>query len=390
MLAGFANFLRGRFAAATIAAALAFAVGVWFGGERAVILGGAGPQDRLAAQPKPKFEQAPAQEGPQDAQPSSLDRDAPDYELLKHAFTDPLSDKDRQLLPPVRNINDLRDRIQQFTVFPSQDFYTAYERIEPGSVERPRPGLAAVPFMLGQAKGTAYSFPIERPGASCAILFIPGTGHNPSGPTVEGRGSYGSIIRDLAARCNIHVLIKPNEDVRAIHDGRNKLSGDFIHQRALRYGSSYGVTYLIEALAFAKQLKKNHRLFGIVGLSQGGEAAFLLSLQASPDFAVVAAGFSLIQYRALWAAVDQIALPGMYRHYSLDALKETLGKQSTDYLFSYGRADSGDYRIETTTGETCRFLAAIDAKRIRCVIHDGGHDFPRRETLAFIQEALNK
>jgi len=305
--------------------------------------------------------------------------------LLKHAFTDPLANGGSLRQKPVGSLAELATELKQFARFPAEGFFDSFSMIEPGALVLDQAGLARLTFRLAGTEGEALSYVLGPDRAEgCAILFVPGSGLNMATPTAAGQPPYGGIIDDLARRCRIHVLIKPNEDIRAIHDGTRKLSGDFIYQYAVRHGSSYGVTYLTEALALAARLKRDHKIFGIVGLSQGGEAALLLSLQAEPDFSVVAAGFSLIQYRVLWAGADQIGLPGMYQRYSPDRMAAKIARQRTRYLFTYGRQDNGDYQMEAWTGESCAFLTSAAPERASCVIHDGGHEFPRGPTLDFI------
>jgi hypothetical protein len=307
---------------------------------------------------------------------------------LRYAFVDPLAQADRQLFPPVRTLGDLNRRLDELSTFPASAFSAAYGNIIPGETRLLADGIVSFGFSLGGRQGSAYSYRVGDEAAPCAVLFIPGSGINQSYPTATGQGTYGPLVPPLAERCVVHVLIKPNEDVRAIHDGVHKLDPSFVFARPIQYGSSYSVAYLVEALAVAKRLRQRYPTLGIVGLSQGGEAALLVSLQTEPEFAVVAAGITLVQRRVSWSNPDQIIFSGYYRDYTAAVMGRIMGRQKTSYLFSYGRGDIGDFKVETMTGETCDWVNGIAPGRTRCLFHDGGHEFMIPETLGLVEKAV--
>jgi hypothetical protein len=81
-----------------------------------------------------------------------------------------------------------------------------------------------------------------------------------------------------------------------------------VTDRATRIG--YSATYLVEALALAKYLGERYEPFGVAGLSQGGEAALLISLQASPISRSSRQGSRSFNGRPRWPRSTRSSCPG--------------------------------------------------------------------------------
>ena len=105
----------------------------------------------------------------------------------------------------------------------------------------------------------------------------------------------------------------------------HRLDADYwVYSGLLNSGNSYSATYLTEGMAWAKYLSSSQELWGVAGLSQGGEAAFLVSLQSDPVFAIISSGFSVYRTEAFRAQSDQIVIPGRFEHYDIATLRQII------------------------------------------------------------------
>lgn len=185
------------------------------------------------------------------------------------------------------------------------------------------------------------------------------------------------------------MLIKPNEGLRAVHDGERRLSDEFIINWHLNRGGSYSASYLLEAIALHLYLQEHAERVVLAGLSQGGQAALITALLGpEPDALVISSGYSVLSYSstsptAEWAGHNQIIVPGIAPLLAPERLAEEL---TFPTLFTYGREERGVYRVEAEERLTCRALE--DVEDIACVVHDDGHSFPVPEIVAFLDDAL--
>ena len=226
---------------------------------------------------------------------------------LNFAFSDPLPKQIALRNEPVNSLKALADQLDEMRTVPVTQYFEAYGNIVTGQPFRAADKVLEIPYRLGHIESTAFAYlSPSQSNSDCGLLLIPESGHNKSSEALQ-RHALG-----LSKGCDVYILIKPNHDYRAIHNGRRKLGRDMIVGGLLRRGYSYSVTYLVEALAWAKHLDSQYSQFGVAGLSQGGEAALLVSLQAEPDFAVVASGFSVLQWQVTYSEFDQIFIPGQY------------------------------------------------------------------------------
>jgi hypothetical protein len=244
-------------------------------------------------------------------------------------------------------------------------------------------GTAHAAWAYGNLPGTCT-------GGSAALV-IPGSGDNQGSAIVDRQpGNYHLGVLDaLAGVGSSYVLIKPNEDALAWHNGQGaKLSGNMIWNYHVNRGGSYSVSYLVQAMAFTKWMKSCFSRTVVAGLSQGGAAAMLTALQAAPTAAVVAAGHSLLFDQLEYAGHSQLlSVPGYAALAKRDTLVSALGASPTRWLFAWGRADSDVYKVESATGYTA---GAIDPlANVDISIHDGGHVFPVAAMQAFLQSALS-
>ncbi len=298
-------------------------------------------------------------------------------ELLRFAFVDGLIDE-QQIYPPSETFEQIHKRINEMFLEASL-FKNAYSDLEilEGSLEG---DVFKLDYRLGKTY-TAYSYfqksKAPPSNVTCACLIIPGSGKNQSSTIFRKDLSnyHGNVLEITEKYGDTFIFIKPNEDILAIHDGKNKLDYAFITPYLLNYGSSYSAHYIANSIAFIKYLQSQYDEVFILGLSQGGAAALLNALQSEPTAAVVASGFSVMTKTISWSGFHQIIIPGLYVDVSFDNLYSMLKDSSTQYLFTYGKQEKGTYKIEADKGYSCRFLQGLD--NVKCVIHDEGHMFPQ-------------
>ena len=189
-----------------------------------------------------------------------------DDEILSHAFTDPLSPN--QLYPPSKTIQDVQQRLDAM-LMPAELFFTAYDSLTVANVEV-RSEVVTVTYTLDkQHLAHAYA---KRGNPDCAILIIPGSGLNQSSAIYNGdpNNYHGNIMETVSAHCDTYVLIKPNEDILAIHDGKHKANQNVVFNRLINFGGSYSAHYITGSMAIVKWLKSEYEHVGVMGLSQGG------------------------------------------------------------------------------------------------------------------------
>lgn len=308
--------------------------------------------------------------------------------ILEQAFTRKVPAGIDLKYPPIRTFKEFRRQVDRLYI-PVEDFYDAGPQIELLGRETHGEVVQVDALLEGRPIAAhAYRYRPGRRARRCAALVIPSGIENSSTQIMRNEGDYGNTARELGTRCDVFVYIKPNEDYLAFHDGtRREANFDFIYDTLLSRGGSYHVTYMVEAMAFLRQLHNEYDLTGVVGLSQGGEAAHLIAPGGAPDFAVVASGFSLYQRQLTWSGYSQIVVPGLYNRLPTSEVKRRMIDSQTRYLLTYGAQDTAVYQTDARTGKTCRwFNRPAFGRRIagRCLVHTGGHAVPHPEVLKFI------
>ncbi len=154
----------------------------------------------------------------------------------------------------------------------------------------------------------------------------------------------------------------------------------------LDHGASYSAHYIASSLAITKYLQDKYDKVVVAGLSQGGNAALLNSLQSQPDAAIIASGFTIINEKAKWAGHDQIIIPGIRNRLSFDVIRSRIQQSTTRFLFTYGKEDVGTFKIEAEERLTCDYLSGT--QNVECKIHNGGHVFPKDIITGFLSKHL--
>ncbi len=318
-------------------------------------------------------------------------------ELLDLAFMDPVNEIGLYY-PPIKSLEGIREANQR--IFMHQDgFETAYADltvIDATQLTREAGSQPVVRVRFHHQGNEHEAFAYGRipeicPARNWATLIVPGSGVNQSLPIASGDPEnyhYGILPALIPINGRVFTLIKPNEDLLALHDGHGKkLHGNFIWNWHLNRDGSYSVSYLVQSLAFMKWMRGCFSSTLVAGLSQGGAAAMLNALQSRPDRAIVASGCSVLIGDADWSEHNQlIGVAQFSRLNEGPGLIEALRDSPTEWLFSWGRGETATYRIEANDGPTKRLLESN--KLATVVIHNGGHAFPREEIAQWLSKSI--
>jgi hypothetical protein len=320
--------------------------------------------------------------------------DEPDAVFLEGNFVYPIIQNVPQLYPPIRNIKDISDQLDAMGLrtIPWDLYYGAYDKLEAGKiVEGHDPTTVTLDLGIENYKLTshAYKIPAKDKTSDCAMLYMPGTGHNASTDILMGDPVYYKDSAAVASEyCDVYIYVRPLEDYRALHNGAFKARENYMYGDEILHGSNHTTVYLLEALGLAKALRRDYQHYGIVGLSLGGLTGFYLSLDAEPDFAVIASGWAVTNLEFTTAVISQILIENWHKVYSLPIIRESLSKTHTHFLFTYSLNEKSNYEYEAKSGKTCAFVAKIDPKKLECKLHHGGHQFDRDITEEFYRRVL--
>ena len=314
-----------------------------------------------------------------------------EQQLLELAFTDPLIAHE-QINKPISSLDGIYEANRRM-LLPIDNFFSAYEKLEileAGTLTLDRGATSAVKikYTLAGNEYNAHAYLIDNSAstnAETAVLIIPGSGHNQASRIYKNdpKNYHYGIVDALGGAFRGYILIKPNEDCLAIHNGHAKLNKNFFVNWHLDHEASYSAHYIANSLAISKYLQTRYDSIVVAGLSQGGAAALLNSLQSQPDAAIIASGFSIINKKVKWSGHNQIIIPGLQKVLSFDEIRSTIKAQRTRYLFTWGKQETGTYKVEADQRLSCQYLSGL--KNVTCRIHDEGHVFPVDMIKEFLQ-----
>ncbi|NKB23684.1 MAG: hypothetical protein GKR87_04775 [Kiritimatiellae bacterium] len=221
-------------------------------------------------------------------------------ELLRVAFTDKLI-PDEQINKPITSLDGIYE-INASLMLNLENFSNAYSSLELLDasqlvLDKGNTKVFKVDYKLADTGYKAYAYFTEKvPMAKKAALIIPGSGLNQSSSIYrnEPTNYHFGIHEALGDAYDIYVLIKPNEDCSAFHNGRKKLNKNFVINWLLDYGASYSAHYIVSSLAITKHMQNKYDHVVVARLSRGGSATLLNALQSQPDAAIIASGFSML------------------------------------------------------------------------------------------------
>lgn len=312
-------------------------------------------------------------------------------ELLRRAFVDKMIKN--QIYPPTKTVTEINTKIKEMFV-PARLFTNAYPNIEIIDHLFIANEILKVNYRLNNKTLSAYAYykrhKDRTPEIMNAALIIPGSGINQSSEIYSrNKDNYhGDILSVTEKFCDTFVFVKPNEDFLAIHNGTHKLSYNFIINWLLNNGGSYSAHYLINSLAITQFLKSKYKKVIVLGLSQGGAAALINSLQSKPSGAIIASGFSVLTRQVSGSGFNQIVIPGIYRELGNDDIYDMISKSKTEFLFTYGKKEKGTYKIEAYENFTGDYFNKLD--NVKCYIHSNGHTFPLKIVDEFISSKLSQ
>jgi hypothetical protein len=296
----------------------------------------------------------------------------------------------------IDSIDELHQQIQ--TMFmPASFFENAYNDLKIFRYQNQMVGIGntkifSVTYKINNKLYTGYAYfkKALSEETKCAALIIPGTGENQSTRIISNDlTNYHANLAEVVNRyCDLFVYVKPNEDFLAIHNGKQKLKYTFIINYLLNNGGSYSSLYLVHTLAITKYLMATYDKVVLIGISQGGKAALLNTLQSRPDGAIICSGFSVLTKSIQTAGLAQIVIPNVNKDYGVDKTREIINKSPTRYLFTYGSQERGIYKIESEEECSCKFFK--DLSNVTCIKHSFGHTFPPVIVDKFLNSVLSK
>lgn len=301
-------------------------------------------------------------------------------------FVDPISTSFKLKYKPVSNYEQLNYLVNKYCL-PIHQYDSAYDDISILS-HFVKNNIIGISYSYLSHIDTVYALFKKTNSTShnIGIIVIPGTGINQS----EMIYSYNDINKNY--QCNIddisikygdcYILVKPNEDFLAIHDGMKKISSLSFVNYLLNKRCSYSVYYMIQSLALSKYIKSKHEKHYVIGLSQGGHAALLNSIQSSPDKAFIASGFSVLRKYPFQSENTQLIIPSSLI-YDPDFIKSKIRSVKTDFMFTYGLSESGSYGKEAREKVTELFFK--DLNNTNFFIHPKGHIYYEPAVVKFFE-----
>ncbi|QLH47039.1 MAG: hypothetical protein HWD58_16290 [Bacteroidota bacterium] len=208
----------------------------------------------------------------------------------------------KYLYPGVYTLPQLDSAYSRF-VFTSNEFYGSYKQIAHSNTIQPCAGNAfKLDFSLNSKSSSAYFYKIDTSSKSTAVFIIPGTGNNQSSQILSNTLQIITTIIPnifglpaLAARHgDLYLYIKPNDDIRAIRNGMNKLNDLNVYPVLTNRGTSYTSNLFIECFAMIKYLKSKYDRVIVLGLSQGGTCSMITGIETEPAAVLSCSGYSTI------------------------------------------------------------------------------------------------
>lgn len=248
-------------------------------------------------------------------------------------------------------------------------------------------------YLEKEYRSYAYGNLSQNPSKNkYATLIIPGTGINQTSAIYSADSTnyhFGIIEAIELLKGDVFVLVKPNEDFLANHNG----DGKKVNQMALinyhlNRNSSYSASYLLKAMALVKWTKTVYTKTAIAGLSQGGAATLYTAVITQPDIALIASGHSVLFNDVNIGGANQLlAVPGYVDLFQAENLRSELQNSNTNYFFSWGKMEGDYYGIESSDKLTASLIK--DLKNVDIAIHNGGHEFPVKEIKEYLIKETN-
>jgi hypothetical protein len=303
---------------------------------------------------------------------------------LDEKFTFRTTKFQNQRYPAIKNHSQLHQRISMM-YREIDDFESAFEGIELISYTTEK-NILILTYQYNSLTDTVFAyFKKSKSMENIGVSIIPGSGINQSSDIFYENDleyNYQSNIDDIAIEYgDCYILVKPNEDFLAVHNGKAKIGENYFVNYLLNKGGSYSAYYLIQSLALSKYLKHRYNEFFVVGLSQGGLAALINSLQSEPSKAIIASGFSVRSDGLYGGAHNQIIIPGLSKIYNLDNIESIISKSTTEFLFTWGFNEKGIYG-KKARDSTLMYLKNFN--NVTTAVHHEGHTYHEHSIKSFL------
>jgi len=293
------------------------------------------------------------------------------------AFVGPLIEPENQINPPVQTIDQIDEQVRKLELDVSQ-FHNAFDMLHVSNTAFIKANIFSLDFEIGREYSTYCYFNKNRSNSNrTAILLIPGSGYNQSSAILPGGvRNYHDGLHDVAMKYgDVYVYIKPNEDIRAIHNGRHKLDYNFITNSLISHGASYSAYYVVETLAITKYLKQKYDKVIIVGVSQGATAAGLNGLQSWPNAVLcLSGGYFPSNSYVTHSSPYNILIPGLNNIIKPKLIPSMIKTHSTQWLFTNGKTDIGVNRVLAEENFLLECFQQIEQVTVKS--HSGGHEVP--------------
>lgn len=316
----------------------------------------------------------------------------PDAELTQRfAFVDPLVKPEEQIDPPIQNMKQISERVKKLELDVAK-FPNAFSELHVLNGSFRSPNIFSLQFELGRSY-TAYAYfdKSYTNSSQTAFLIIPGSGLNQSSEILRGgMPNYHDGLLDVAQKYgDVYTYIKPNEDIRAIHNGQQKLSYDFITNTLISHGGSYSAYYIVETIAITKYLKQKYKRVVVAGVSQGAWAAFLNGIQSWPDFVISVAGLPFPGNNYVFHASPlNIMIPKLNNIVQKDATVHLIRDHPTRWFFTLGKLDIGGFRVFAEENYLSQLFQGIDQVTVK--IHNGAHMVPGPLIDEYLNQSLRR
>ena len=300
-------------------------------------------------------------------------------------FNAKLSKLDKLRYPPVTNHEVLYNRINALKTN-IDSFDIAYDKIQILSSTL-KAHILIITFKYNDRIDTAFAYfkvGFGKSGKKVGIHIIPGSGINQSSAMFyNDKKNYQSNIVDLMRSYgDLFILVKPNDDFLAIHNGIKKISETSFVNYLLNSGTSYSAYYLIQSFAISKYIKTKYEELYVCGLSQGGLAALINSLQSHPDKAIIASGYSVIMDNPHMSGHDQIIIPNYKVLSNSKLVKQHIQNMNTQFLFTWGIQETSFHGIDAKEKLTLEYFKELI--NVKCRIHSRGHIYSEPAIIDFL------
>lgn len=285
---------------------------------------------------------------------------------------------DKLKYPPIDTVEELNYRINNFLIN-TDSIEVAFENIKLESSKK-EGRYIEIYYTYKKRKDTAFAYfkkSIKQSNNNLGALVIPGSGINESSKIYDENDTKKNYQSNIDNICNdygdVFILVKPNEDFLAIHNGEKKIAESSFVNYLINQGSSYSAYYFIQSLALSKYIQKKYKKTIVTGLSQGGYVALLNALQSKPNKAIIASGFSILFDNPHQSGHNQFIVPGHNTFFNSDEIRKKIRASNSSYLFTYGKGESGIYGKEASEYLTKKYFENL--KNVKVDFHSGGHTY---------------